>query len=75
MKVMILSLAVTSLCLASSISSTEIGVEDVTKLSEPSSLLACGWFPLCGDPDIYSPILQPKGDKTETQDTKDEKLA
>lgn len=39
------------------------------------SYLACLWHPYCKDPDAYSPILQPKGDKTETQDTKDEKLA
>ena len=37
--------------------------------------LACLWHPYCNIPDTYSPILQPKSDKTETQDTKDEKLA
>ena len=30
---------------------------------------------MCGDPDIYSPVLQPKESKTETQDAKDEKDA
>ena len=40
-------------------------------------LFACGWFPSCGDPDIYSPVLTPKDSKskTETQGTKNEKLA
>lgn len=37
--------------------------------------LACVWLPVCGDPDIYSPVLQPKESKTETQDAKDEKVA
>lgn len=42
-------------------------------LSE-ETYLACLWHPYCNIPDTYSPI-QPKSDKTETQDTKDEKLA
>lgn len=38
------------------------------------NLYACYWYPLC-DPQLQSPILQPKDKKTETQDTKDNKLA
>lgn len=44
-------------------------------LLEHNNLYACYWFPNCADPDRYSPILQPKDSKTETQDVKDEKLA
>lgn len=47
---------------------------DVGKLH--NSLLSCVWVPVCGDgPDLNSPILRPKDDKTETQDAKDDKLA
>lgn len=38
-------------------------------------LLSCVTFPWCSGPDMSSPILQPKDKKTETQDTKDNKLA
>lgn len=38
-------------------------------------LISCLWVTYCGDPDDYSPILQPKDNKTEPQDGKDEKLA
>ena len=42
-----------------------------------SDSLACVWYPACGDPDVYSPLLTPKDSKskTETQGTKNEKLA
>ncbi len=43
--------------------------------SSTDMLLACVTLPWCSGPDLSSPILKPKGDKTETQDTKDEKLA
>ena len=39
------------------------------------TLISCLWVTYCGDPDDYSPILQPKDNKTEPQDGKDEKLA
>ena len=40
-------------------------------------LFVCGWYPVCGDPDIYSPVLQPKDAKTTTdpKDVKDEAIA
>jgi hypothetical protein len=41
---------------------------------ESKDLYACIVWPLC-DMDNESYILQPKDKKTETQDTKDEKLA
>ena len=41
---------------------------------DTQNLLACYWYPLC-DPQLQSPILQPKDEKPETQDTKDNKLA
>uniref|UniRef100_UPI0040475EA6 hypothetical protein n=1 Tax=Rheinheimera sp. TaxID=1869214 RepID=UPI0040475EA6 len=50
-------------------------LDTVDNDSIESSLLACVWMPWCDEPDIYSPILQPKDNKTETQDAKDEKLA
>ena len=44
---------------------------------QTEDLLVCGWYPVCGDPDIYSPVLQPKDAKTTTnpKDTKDEAVA
>lgn len=38
-------------------------------------LLSCLWITYCGDPDIYSPVMQPKESKTETKDQKAIKLA
>ncbi len=49
--------------------------QDTQDDSIDKSYLACLWHPYCKDPDMYSPVPQPEGDKTETQDTKDEKLA
>lgn len=63
--------AVAGLVLASDIHNPDKAVND----SKESSLQACVWMPWCDEPDIYSPILQPKDNKTETQDAKDEKLA
>lgn len=77
MKISLLSFAATSLLLVSSVCVAGEKHEGATQEKETSTLLACGWYPLCGDPDvyIYSPILQPKDTTTETQDTKDNKLA
>ena len=36
--------------------------------------LACVWITYCGEPELYSPVPQPKERKTKTQDTKDSKL-
>lgn len=51
-----------------------ISQNDSAKFSDS---LACVWYPACGDPDVYSPLATPKDSKskTETQDTKNEKLA
>lgn len=38
-------------------------------------LLSCVTFPYCSGPDLSSPILQPKDSKTDSKDTKDDKLA
>lgn len=38
-------------------------------------LIACGWYPLCGDPDIYSPALQPKDATKDVRNIKEEKTA
>ena len=43
--------------------------------SNDDMLLACIVLPWCSGPDLSSPILEPKDNKTETQDAKDEKLA
>ena len=76
-KISLLSFAATSLLLVSSVCVAGEKHDGATQEKETSTLLACGWYPLCGDPDvyIYSPILQPKDEKAETQDTKDNKLA
>lgn len=42
---------------------------------EQDVLLSCLWITYCGDPDIYSPVMQPKESKTETKDQKAIKLA
>jgi hypothetical protein len=40
------------------------------------SLITCMTLPYCGGgSDVFSPVLQPKDSKTETEDAKDEKLA
>lgn len=38
-------------------------------------VIACGWFPACGDPDIYSPALQPKDTTKNVRSVKEEKTA
>lgn len=63
--------AVACLVLPSAINNLDKAGKD----SIESSLQACVWMPWCDEPDNYSPILQPKDNKTEPQDGKDEKLA
>lgn len=38
-------------------------------------VIACGWFPACGDPDIYSPALQPKDATKDVRNIEEEKTA
>ncbi|MDP2714973.1 hypothetical protein [Rheinheimera sp.] len=38
-------------------------------------VIACGWFPACGDPDIYSPALEPKDATRDVRSVKEEKSA
>ena len=70
-----------TICFAIAVSTTPLilstSVDFTDKALPTDDLLACGWFPSCGDPDIYSPLSTPKDSKskTETQDTKNEKLA
>lgn len=54
---------------------SDIGESSADDKFENKDLLSCAWVTYCQEPDIYSPVPKPKGDKTETQDTKDEKLA
>ncbi|MEO3678039.1 hypothetical protein [Rheinheimera fenheensis] len=65
----------TMMILAATVANT--GVEQPKELSsgyEHKDLYACIVWPLC-DMDNENHLLQPKDKKTETQDTKDEKLA
>jgi hypothetical protein len=66
-----ISALVASLVFASLIVDTK--KENSSKMD--SQQVACIHMPYCGGPDIFSPVLQPKDSKTETQDAKDEKLA
>ena len=65
-----------SVC-AITLSFAAIGLSQTKVLGTSSNdmLLACIVLPWCSGPDLSSPVLEPKGDKTEPQDTKDEKLA
>jgi hypothetical protein len=36
-------------------------------------VIACAWFPACGDPDIYSPALEPKAATKNVHSVKEEK--
>lgn len=63
-----------------SVSALTLIKTDVFRMNEHSmsgELLACAWFPVCGDPDIYNPVLTPNDSKTstDTKGTKNEKLA
>lgn len=69
-----------TICFAIAVSTTPFILSSAADSADAGisteNLLACGWFPSCGDPDIYSPVSTPKDkSKTETQDTKNEKLA
>lgn len=55
--------------------STGVLIKQTESKIQLENTYACIWYTYCNDPESYSPILQPKSDKTETQDTKDEKLA
>ncbi|MEH8020114.1 hypothetical protein [Rheinheimera metallidurans] len=67
MKVSILGLAAGMALLAVATSDTVIESNN-----NSAELIACGWFPLCGDPDIYNPMIEPKDSKSKT-DSKDNK--
>lgn len=74
MKIQSLLAAISTItCLVLGIANS--GSQNIKMDSLDDSLLACVWHPYCDIPDISSPILKPKDNKTETQDTKDEKLA
>ena len=68
--VLAIAVSTTPVIIASSVNADIEAVEN-------RDLIACGWFPSCGDPDIYSPVLQPKDAKTTTdpKDVKDEAIA
>lgn len=43
---------------------------------EQDVLISCLWITYCGDPDVYSPVPQPKDKTIDTQDKdKDSKVA
>lgn len=69
MKVSILGLviSITLVAVASSDSVTKKRINDNSAVQ-----IACNWYPLCGDPDIYSPLTEPKDSKSKT-DSKDNK--
>lgn len=69
------SLMALSLVTASFVFGANSDSNSAVKQIVDEPLIACFWVTYCGDPDNYNPILSPKSDKTETQDTKDEKLA
>ncbi|MBU2112983.1 MAG: hypothetical protein KKE94_04320 [Gammaproteobacteria bacterium] len=70
------NLMVTGVVLTGSLTMVSSNVENNNQIdSIDETQLVCLWHPYCNIPDIYSPILEPKDDKPETQDTKDEKLA
>lgn len=68
----ILFVTATLFLISSSVDMTERKQQD--NVLDTQNLLACYWYPLC-DPQLQSPLLQPKDKKTETHDTKDNKLA
>ena len=71
-----ITLLATSMLIASAGVVSNTSVDDVkgTEATQ-DTLLSCLWITYCGDPDVYSPILQPKRPTTDTQDAKDDKLA
>lgn len=46
-----------------------------SKEAPSDEVIACGWFPACGDPDLYSPALEPKDSTRDVRSVKEEKLA
>lgn len=74
MKTILLTATAAALLLTVTASDT---VAPSTTSFENNDYLACNWYPLCGDPDFYSPVLAPKDAKTTTdpKDTKDEAVA
>ena len=74
MKVKLVLAAVVSVC---ALTLAKADVSNTNEQNVSGELLACGWFPLCGDPDVYSPDSTSKDSKTstDTQGTKNEKLA
>lgn len=74
MKVNLLVAAVMTVCV---FAVSKADSSNILEQNASGELLACGWYPFCGDPDVYSPLATPKDSKskTETQGTKNEKLA
>ncbi|HEY9043908.1 MAG TPA: hypothetical protein VIN66_17125 [Rheinheimera sp.] len=74
MKVNLLAATVMTVCVFAVSKADSVNIPEQNASGD---LLVCGWYPFCGDPDVYSPLSTPKDSKskTETQGTKNEKLA
>ncbi|MGP9800222.1 hypothetical protein [Rheinheimera sp. NSM] len=72
-----LTLAATTLVVAAGYfgvnADTELKAEQ--KVWDATDYIACVWFPACGDPDIYSPALEPKDATRDVRSVKEEKVA